>query len=85
VAVEVGAGPLWRTQVSQLSECPAWAPEPSHPNPFSSLVRLRRAPPATSTVQRTDPASDGRTLETCLVTLPPSGGGERHSVPAVTC
>jgi hypothetical protein len=55
------------------------------PNPFSSSMRLKRTPLTTSTLQRTDPASDGRTLETCLVTLPPSGGTERYPDPAVTC
>jgi hypothetical protein len=40
---------------------------------------------ADSTLQRMDPASGGRTLETCLVTLPPSGGTERHPDPAVSC
>ena len=55
------------------------------PNPFSSSVRLKRAPLITSALQRADPASDGRTLETCLVTPPPSGGTERYPDPAVTC
>jgi hypothetical protein len=55
------------------------------PNPFSSSMRLKRAPLTTSTLQRTHPASDGRTLETCLVTLPPSEGTERYPDPAATC
>ena len=55
------------------------------PNPFSSSMRLKRAALTTSTLQPADPASDGRTLETCLVTLPPSGGTERYPDPAVTC
>ncbi len=54
-------------------------------NPCSSSVHLKRAPPATSTFQRTDPASDGRSLETRLVTLPPSRGADRYSILAVTC
>jgi len=55
------------------------------PNPFSSSMRLKRAPLTTSTFQRTDPASDWRTLETCLVTLPLSRGAERYPDPAATC
>jgi hypothetical protein len=58
------------------------------PNPFSSSMRLKRAPQTTSTLQRTDPASDGRTLETCLVTLPPSEGAEPYPDPCrdlLTC
>jgi hypothetical protein len=54
-------------------------------NLFSSWMRLKKVPLATSTLQRTDRASDGRTLETCLVTLPPSGGTEHYPDPAVTC
>ena len=46
---------------------------------------LEESPLTTSTPQRTNPASDGRTLETCLVTLPPSGGTERYPDTAVTC
>ena len=55
------------------------------PNPFSSSMRLKRAPLTTSTLQRTDPASDGRNLETCLVALLPSGGTERYPDPAMIC
>jgi hypothetical protein len=84
VAVQVVAGALWRSRVFQLSECP-----PARRSPATQtllfLDALEESPPTASTLQRTDPASDGRTLETCLVTLPPSGGGERHSAPAVTC
>jgi hypothetical protein len=58
-------------------------PEP--PKPFSSSMRLKRVPPAASTLQRVDSASDGKTLETCLVTLPQSGGAERYSAPTITC
>ena len=52
---------------------------------FSSSMRLKRTPLTTSTLQRTDLASDGRTRETCLVTQSPSGGRERYLDPAVTC
>jgi len=55
------------------------------PDPCSSSMRLKRAPLTTSTLQRTDPASDGRILETCLVTLPPSGGTDGYPNPAMTC
>ena len=55
------------------------------PNRFSSSMRLKSVPLTTSTLQWMDPASDGRTLETCLVTLPQSGGTERYSDPVVTC
>jgi hypothetical protein len=58
---------------------------PSHSNPFSSSMRLKRAPLTTSTLQRTDPASDGRALEACLVRLSLSGGAERYPDSAVTC
>ena len=54
-------------------------------NPFSSSMRLKRAPPAASAFQRTDPASEGRVLERCLVRRPLSGGAERYSGPTVTC
>ena len=53
--------------------------------PLLFLDALEESPLTTSTLQRTDPASDGRTLKTCLVTLPPSGGTERYPDPAVTC
>jgi hypothetical protein len=39
VAVQAVAGVLWRTQVSQLSECPLPASESSRHNPFSSSMR----------------------------------------------
>jgi hypothetical protein len=55
------------------------------PNPLLFLDALEERPLTTSTGQRTDPASDGRTLETCLVTLSPSGGTERYSDTAVNC
>jgi hypothetical protein len=42
VAVQVGAGPYWRTQVLELSEYPARAWESSRHNPFPSSMRLKR-------------------------------------------
>ena len=58
------------------------------PNPWTTLLfldALEETPLTTSTLQRTDPASDGKSQETCLVTLLPSGGTERYPDPAVTC
>jgi hypothetical protein len=82
--VQAAAGPLWRTQVSQLSECPPGRRSPAM-QPLLFLDALEESPLNTSTLQRTDPASEGRTLETCLVRRPPSGGAERYSDPVVTC
>jgi hypothetical protein len=53
--------------------------------PLLFLDALEESPLAVSTFQWTDPASEGRVLETSLVRRPPSEGAERYSDPTVTC
>ena len=53
--------------------------------PLLFLDALEESPPTASTFQRTDPASEGRVLETCLVRRPLLGGAESYSDPTVTC
>ncbi len=55
------------------------------PNPLPFLDALEESPPTASTFQRTDPASKGMALETCLVRRRPSGAAGRYSDTAVTC
>jgi hypothetical protein len=55
------------------------------PDSLPFLDALWKEPQAARTFQRADPASEGMTLEMCLVRQPPSGGAERYCDPTVTC
>src|SRR5712691_2421744 len=67
--------------------CPNAPPGRQSPatQPLLFLDALEQSPLATSPFQRTDPASEGRALEACLVRRPLPGGANRYSDPAMTC